>query len=1469
MSTQSFVWTCLPNGLTPDRRGLRVSVLVSPRLDAQGDPPELATFPEWLDWPQTFRDATLTFFIGGQKIARRSIGSHPGVEGPDPSSDIADSAVWKALFHRKVGVAGYQLNKDILQSEILSHSATDIHDLVRDLYRDLAVRTGRNLPKIGVDLLDNPAWQNVVAAVNAVDEWGQPPRDRRVPNNYHLPYDYVPGRTPIENRFAALGRIRPVGPAGTGSGDVLATAQHLAQFELFHTPPLKPKPSAPSKTDDKRIDVETQEFTQAPMPDKAELAKTLDFHRIVAAMNAYPVLPRRLGLVADFVIDRGTVPMVDDFLLSVQVEFTAGVLTVPRGAADVTAVTHTTHTRDGFFAKPKKHFFDDDTRIKAGLLDLYTTPDRYAVLQADVDGAGLKLMNFARTLGGYQRAVTSDPAAISDDVSRKDKEAGAPALRTGGMMLVQRDRRGALKRRFDANLKQAKDAALGTTELWAEDLTRGYRIDVWDATVGSWRSLCRRNAEYLLNSGALTVTPATGEDETTVQLAATRSPDPTYNAKILYLHEAMVSWTGWSLAVPPPGRSIGRDDNAAVGGKPEFSDEAELPPGLDFRSHFKAVKGSLPRLRYGRRYDLRARAVDLAGNSLPASDDSFGPEDPATAARPFLRFEPVMAPALALLRPAGGTTQIPADGESMYRLAILTRNRKFDDPTPTTVVARRYAVPPQSTVRDAELHGMLDAGGVLNPSMFFMLANDKDRDASDPLAALVNETIARQGPLDLKPVDTTFAVWREGESLTYLPDPMARFVRACFIGHPTMPEDETLRIPLYATGGHWPDARPFRIELFEDAIDKPAFDDVNRVLRIPLGKGDRATLRLSMCLAKGDLHERIGLWQWLDVPAQQDLERDVIEGRHWMFTPWQDVELVHAVQRPLLRPAIERLGTRRDGPGATRAFPFFEAICSLKSTDKLDLRAHWHEPDDDPARGLPVDRSRDDLAFQVKITEARDYKPAKDALPDHALPDPKDPDRIQINTLQRDLLAKKCHEFNDTRYRRIEYRLDATTRYREYLPAELRLEKDAVTGEMRPVDRHLIVEGDSTVTWVNSSAPPPAPQVKSVVPTFAWTRTQAADGTARSWRRGGGLRVYLQRPWNVTGYGEMLAVVLPPVGFAGDPDSSPSGKPYKKYVTQWGNDPIWESPFVAGLAPTRDRFPLARWQPDPAGAWVPAFAPATERDQPPGPFEVSPSPPGPDASGPIEVAPHDVFFDDVRGLWYCDIEIDHGRSYWPFVRLALARYQPGSDPGAYLSDVVLADFMQLTADRWLTVRADGERGRHVTVSGFGYSNSAGAREHADPAAHVDAHGAPLPGVGAPVSSHSVVEVTVEQLDPSLGEDFGWRAVARGEPTPPDPPRRPSLETHAFEAARLSPESVVTARQKIAARDFESLLKDGLAERLSVAPTLWDGRINLPRVETGVKLRIVVAEYEEYAVDDAGPRTGMGRRLVFVEHVELD
>lgn len=233
-----------------------------------------------------------------------------------------------------------------------------------------------------------------------------------------------------------------------------------------------------------------------------------------------------------------------------------------------------------------------------------------------------------------------------------------------------------------------------------------------------------------------------------------------------------------------------------------------------------------------------------------------------------------------------------------------------------------------------------------------------------------------------------------------------------------------------------------------------------------------------------------------------------------------------------------------------------------------------------------------------------------------------------------------------------------------------------------------------------------------------------------------------------------LAVVLAPATFKGEPETEPKGSPYKTLVTQWGNDPIWKSPFVAGISPSRSSFPLARTAPDPAGGWLPADAPATEADQPPGDFPVT----GLGSwEAPLEVAPHDVFYDEERELWYCDIEIDHGWSYWPMVRLALARYQPVSVYGAELSEIVLADVMPLVADRWLNVKPRDQGRLHVTVFGHGFSDSSGHTE-AERAPSFSTRN-PLTGAThtyepAEVSPTTVIEVWVEALDPAKGEDFG-------------------------------------------------------------------------------------------------------------------
>jgi hypothetical protein len=1414
----------LPNGLTGDG-GLRVSVMLVPRLDPEHDPPHLRSFPEWVDWPATLAKATFHVTYGGATVSVPAA-QVAGADRVDGSLlGAPDSSVWRAVFDAELAVRGGPY-RDHTSEDVLSYETTEVADLVEDLYGTLAANPGDDLPTV-TRLLGQARVEQLVGAMRRIDR---------------VFTDEATGVRDTRRQFDEYRRNRLSGFAGV-SGT-------LARAELFHTPPSKQEVVKQRRSHDDRIDATYSSHEQTELPEREEIADQFDFHQILGAMTSYPTVLRRLGVVVDLVLSLDHFAASGDERLTASVTFAPRALSVAR-RPDISPETHAALSERGFFAVPDPSSGAAAARIVDGLLEL--DPSRFDLVQVDVDAAGLKIMNFARALDHLSRGELR-----VNSVSRKEKRVGAPSLRTAGMMLVQRDRGVALQARFARNAKangQAQDVIDGgqgpLPELWAEDLIRGFRFDVWDGATEVWRSLCRRTASYSIGD-AVVVEPLAGEEEGTVRLAATKSPDKQTNQDLIWLHEAIVSWAGWSLTAPPPGRAIKPNDEVGT----EAQTEAEIPPGLNFSSRFRAVPGSLPRLRFGRRYWLRARAVDLAGNSLFPRDHDFGPEDPERNARVFLRYEPVAAPVVALVN-TGGVTERPAEGESMYRMAIRSHNdTPADNTVPITEIARRFAVPQQVSVREAEQHGMLDRNGAVDSTTFDLLAKQKDRSADDPAAALVEEVISTKGPLDKVPVDTTFAVYKDGEALTYLPDPLAEEVAIRIAGIPGVDPAEVMTIPLYPIDG-WPEAQPFKIELVESPGDLPAFDAATRTLRVPLNKGDRAFLRMSMKLSRRALWEQMGIWQWA-TSSTAELERQALDGQHWMLTPWHTLELVHAVQRPLRDPEFGHLIVGRL-IGETSARPRFRANVSIKSTDRLDLLADWHEPDD-RALGAQLDHHRGDTAFSIKVTSPDDYESASPENPRGGTPDHRISgiDEIDVGLEWR---GSKSHEFHDTRYRRIEYWLKATTKFREYLPAKLATDEEKIT-----------VVGDRRVTWIPSSAPPPAPEVLYVVPTFGWTRSRGENGDASSHRRGGGLRVYLDRPWNVSGYGEMLAVVLAPPDFKGEPESEPEGHPYKKLVTQWGNDPIWKSPFVRGIAPPRSSFPLARTAPDPGGGWLPKNAPGTEADQPPGEFTVTRlgSP-----EAPLEIAPHDVFYDPERELWYCDIEIDQGASYWPMVRLALARYQPVSVSGAELSEVVLADVMPLVADRWLNVRRGGEGRVRVTVFGNTFSTSSGSQEASQARAYSTINrltGETHTYEPTEVSPTTVVEVWVEALDAAKGEDFGWERVSAqlvmgGEVGDREVPHR-----HFVPEDRDGVAQMLRAQALRREGRFADLATSGLAPHVTGLFTLWDGTIDLPR-GLDARLRLVIAEYEEYIVDDEAPYDNVpeekGRRLVFVEHVQLE
>ena len=123
-------------------------------------------------------------------------------------------------------------------------------------------------------------------------------------------------------------------------------------------------------------------------------------------------------------------------------------------------------------------------------------------------------------------------------------------------------------------------------------------------------------------------------------------------------------------------------------------------------------------------------------------------------------------------------------------------------------------------------------------------------------------------------------------------------------------------------------------------------------------------------------------------------------------------------------------------------------------------------------------------------------------------------------------MHKVRHEFRDTKHRYVTYHSIATTRFREYFPTEITDDPTLIT--------HL---GPTVELNVPSSRRPEPPEVLYVVPTWTW-ETRKLPGfslprgigrlspTSLRTRSGGGLRVYLDRPWYSSGVDELLGVVL-------------------------------------------------------------------------------------------------------------------------------------------------------------------------------------------------------------------------------------------------------------------------------------------------------------------------------------------------------
>lgn len=1306
---QTITWTALPNCSVElsATDSLVLSVHISPRLEPEGGSPLLQAFPDFNDWPAALQDVTFkVFFRNGPTVV--------GKMKTAPKSEI-----WQAVFPGAQTRVKQFTFKAFQARPIKSFQVAKTLDEIKDICIQHAVTTPVELPR-PADLRKTIEKTSIIKIPAAMS----PKIQSQQPGGFGTPAPSASGTQ----------QVRAVQPS---------TQQPIQTSQIAQTAPLA-------------ASLKLAEAKRVALPTRTQIAEQIDFHAACGSLGSYPELMRLLGLVIELELN----------VSANQISAKSVVRVVPEWAPKAGANNNrdfspwtryqivnagSDKSKSYFIAEPKPR--GSDLR-PSGLLGLDSND--YHIVEVDVDGAALKMAGAIQTLAKAQPKTTEN-----------DTTDGLPSLTTAGVT-VARDKRSEIMKNALNNSKLLNDAltrALSVRpyknetalELYMDDVTRGFRVDIQEGA-GSWRSLCQRTGTYTVVSNGQKFDL---EDEGFVQSAATSAADDQSANAPIFLHETLFRWAGWSLSAPRPGKTIMPD------GTPGVADGNE--GALHIKTVFKPKQGSLPKLRFGKKYRLRARIVDLAGNSVPlgTADGSITIPPARKPAFTYQRYEPVASPVLV---PRLDVDNIP--GESVARLAIRTNNvdsRTDTSVLPTTEFRETFIVPPRTSEIMAETHGMFDTlqGGLYDQ---YGLISEMD------------QSLPSINPAELL-------------KLPYLPDPLAKGVVFCsFSGPPPAMGPESKWQPLLFKGD-WPRLNPFRLRIVDGpkvAVEGPAGPDQSMVLTVRLPKAEILTLRVSSLIPDTNKLELMGPYKWLkeagNVPAvspaiksapvrvlhaqqspgvrpavtpgpaqarpQTDQQSQVVrpvqqtsqfvvpanlkavalsvaqESRHWLLTPYREVVLVHAVQQPIGRPQIgDNMKPVKKSLGDTYAMLVGDLLdVHKKSTGKIDMVAEWEETVDDVTQPLPQDgENAPKIPRQAHVfSEIIEY--------------PRDNGtKVTLN---------KRHDFGDTKYRPVNYTVISTTRFRDYF---------SFTDEDIDSEKVSITRTSARVKArdVPSSARPDAPKVVCVLPLFKW---QKGPGTSK--RQGGAVRVYVERPWYSSGANEMLAVVLAPDDVRQLSDEA------AQLMTVWGTDPIWKSGAIP-YYPSIKQFPNAV-------------------------IDRTLSLPDQPANRKVDVAAFRPHYDKTRQLWFFDVEIDRTYpSYFPFLRLALARYQPISLRTATtdykLSKVVTAEYIQLAPDRTLSVAKQAD-GIEVALS----------------------HGGLKADGANPREERHQVWITIEQ---QTGKgDLGWA------PTTMEPVRlaeQPAMK--AWRGKIKLPSVTRDAKLRVVAKEYEVFPPDG--ERLVYAGTV--------------------------------------------------
>lgn len=1202
-------------------------------------------------------------------------------------------ALWPLLFPESMPVQRFAY-ESLANKRWVSFPLTRLNDQLRTLYATIAQVSPDSFPGLG-----SATVSNVPALVNLVEVLARIPRVAR-------DLELTVGPNASDAEIAAL--------LGVPAQDAPVAVAYYRAYRFYN-----------------RHLLDTQIKPQDPPPEIPEV----EFHKTVALLADYPTVLRALGLVIDLQVSV-TAPVATEGRVRVRAMDAAAGGPIAGSVSPWTAY-QLDASRGSFLPAPVP-----GSDIEDGMLRL-DDPERFRVIQMDVDGGVLKTLQFANNMNHLKDLNKLEP-----------QEQPVASMRSAGLALARVARPEVLidgvegQDALNSAISTATAAALSSNPIHADDVLRGYRVDV--LLQGRWYSLCARNAIYTLGSGeAQTSLRESDEGYVKAASAVSESDQP----DDLYAHEIIAQWDGWSLVAPRPGRTVSfdKDPEAPENQTLAVREEPNAPhPDLDFVAEIQARPRSLPRLRFGGRYRLRVRCVDLAGNSLPLNTPLS--ESITTDEHLYARHEPVQSPTLVYrYKQTEGewieNLVIRSDrGVSTADYATLHADRGYRS------TSERHVAPPKATQALCEAHGAFDAlwqgeSQITHQDSYLLALKEQgsflDREVFIPESA---SYVQVQSELHHTPRTPSAdrGAWPEargdtlgagvyvafpGEEvmLPYLPDPMAVSL--------VLQDKASGKVWSKAYVGKWPSPQPFRLVLRAGTeVDvEPRVETAGTTCEVFLPAATIWEVRVSSGLDM-DAIEHMAYWQ--DVQGHPAALEAVRRGTHWMFSPQRKLTFVHAVQRPLVEPVAMAVPNANRSAGDTHVAVGGTLSVHGRSTGQVDVVAHWEDDVDELTRPGP--------------RKVRGTGPVQTLLPAYA-------------DTQGSLNGRL--ELNDTKHHRVVFQAIGTTRYREYFAHDIWRDPENIQLAESVFDE----AGELTKAAVHVLATerPSAPVIQHIVPTFRWSYS-AANTTSR--RIGRGLRVYLERPWFSSGSGELLGVVLAR-GNVADP----------QWVSRWAQDPLSRNPAPQNALEV--------------GHFTNAVQTGENLKAPEGP-------------GNVDVVGFAVEYDAERKRWFADIQLETQNAYYPFLKLVFCRFQPHAIAGMQLSRAVQTQYIQVAPDRTSTATRDGNQAR-VTLAGPTRDNDAAGGQVAAPDLGNLAGEPPamapndLATPAQPVPARAAHHLVLARLEHRAGtSDLSWFPVDEGvELVPYATQGHPGVITWRGKL-NLSPVKGDLSRYRIAVEEWE-------------------------------------------------------------------